>query len=69
MDDRKTNMLSMGVCTTRHWQMSGGPVQEFNVCTQTITTKALCEHGRLTHFLSLHQVSENICRVLQSETL
>ena len=25
-------MLSMGVCTTRHWQKSGRLVQEFNVC-------------------------------------
>ena len=25
--------LSMGVCTTRHWQTSGRLVQELNVCT------------------------------------
>ena len=27
------NMLSMGVCTTRHWQESGRLVQEMKVCT------------------------------------
>ena len=27
------DMLSMGVCTTRHWQTSGRLVQELNVCT------------------------------------
>ena len=27
------NMLSIGVCTTRHWQMSGRLVQELNACT------------------------------------
>ena len=26
------NMLSMSVCTARHWQMSGRLVQELNVC-------------------------------------
>ena len=26
-------MLSMDVCTTKHWQMSGRLVQELNVCT------------------------------------
>ena len=26
-------MLSMGVCTTRHWQTSGGLVMELTVCT------------------------------------
>ena len=28
-----SNMLSLGVCTTRHWQTSGRLVQELNVCT------------------------------------
>ena len=27
------DMLYMGVCTARHWQMSGRLVQEINVCT------------------------------------
>ena len=27
------DMIYMGVCTTRHWQMSGRLVQELNVCT------------------------------------
>ena len=27
------DMLSMGIYTARHWQMSGHLVQEFNVCT------------------------------------
>ena len=27
------DMLSMGVCTTRHWHTSGRLVQELNVCT------------------------------------
>ena len=27
------DMLSMGVCTTSHWQTSGRLVQELNVCT------------------------------------
>ena len=27
------DVLSMGVCTTRHWQTSGELVQELNVCT------------------------------------
>ena len=27
------NMLSVGFCTTRHWQTSGRLVQELNVCT------------------------------------
>ena len=27
------NMLSMDVCTTRHWQTYGRLVQELNVCT------------------------------------
>ena len=27
------HMLSMGVCTTRHWQTSGLLVQELNICT------------------------------------
>ena len=27
------DMLSMGVCTTRHWQTTGRLVQELNVCT------------------------------------
>ena len=27
------NMLSMGVCTTRHWQESSQLVQKLNVCT------------------------------------
>ena len=27
------DMLSMGICTTRHWQMFGRLVQELNVCT------------------------------------
>ena len=26
-------LLSMGVCTTGHWQTSGRLVQELNVCT------------------------------------
>ena len=30
-----SDMLSMGVCTTRHWQTSGRLVQELNVCTVT----------------------------------
>ena len=28
-------VLSMGVCTTRHWQTSGRLLQELNVCTVT----------------------------------
>ena len=31
------DMLSMGVCTTRHWQTSGRLVQELNVCTVYIS--------------------------------
>ena len=31
------DMLSMGVCATRHWQMSGRLVQELNVCTVQFT--------------------------------
>ena len=31
--DLFSDMLSMGVCTTSHWQMSGWLVQELNVCT------------------------------------
>ena len=27
------DMLSMGVCKTRHWQTSGRLVQELNACT------------------------------------
>ena len=27
------DMLSMGVCTTRHWQMSSQLMQELNACT------------------------------------
>ena len=27
------DMLSLGVCTTRHWQTSGHLLQELNVCT------------------------------------
>ena len=27
------DMLSMVVCTTRHWQTSGRLVQELNICT------------------------------------
>ena len=27
------DMLSLGVCTTRHWQTSDRLVQELNVCT------------------------------------
>ena len=27
------DMLTMGACTTRYWQMSGRLVQELNVCT------------------------------------
>ena len=27
------DMLTMGVCTTRHWQSSSRLVQELNVCT------------------------------------
>ena len=27
------DMLSLGVCTTRHWQTSGRLVQELKVCT------------------------------------
>ena len=27
------DMLSMGVCTTRHWQMSGRLVQELSACS------------------------------------
>ena len=30
------DMLSMGVCTTRHSQTSGEVVQEFNACDLTI---------------------------------
>ena len=33
MDDLKTNILAMGVCTTRQWQTASRLVQEFNVCT------------------------------------
>ena len=29
-------ILSIGVCTTRHWQTSGQLVQEINVCTVSI---------------------------------
>ena len=29
-------MLSMGVCTTRHWQTSSRLVQELNVCTVAV---------------------------------
>ena len=29
-------MLSMGVCTTRHWQTSGPLVQELNDCTVSV---------------------------------
>ena len=29
-----SDLLSIGVCTTRSWQMSGRMVQELNVCTQ-----------------------------------
>ena len=31
------DMLSMGVCTTRHWQTSSRLVQELNVCTVHIS--------------------------------
>ena len=31
------DMLSKGVCTTRHWQVSGQPVQEVNVCIHVST--------------------------------
>ena len=30
------DMLSMGVCTTRHWQTFGRLVQELNVYTVTV---------------------------------
>ena len=32
-DDFSTDVLSIVVCTTRHWQTSGRLVQELNVCT------------------------------------
>ena len=35
------DMLSLGVCTTRHWQMSGRLVQGLNVCTVQHVTKKL----------------------------
>ena len=31
------DMLSMGFCTTRHWQTSGRLVQELNMCTVHVT--------------------------------
>ena len=37
------SMLSMGVCTTRHWQTSGRLVLEFNVCA--VNGFALCFDG------------------------
>ena len=34
-------MLSMGFCTTRHWQTSDRLVQELNVCTVAFEIKYL----------------------------
>ena len=30
------DMLSIGICTTRHWRTSGRLVQELNVCTVSL---------------------------------
>ena len=38
-------ILSLGVCTTRHWQTSGRLVQESNVCTVTPINQTV--HSRL----------------------
>ena len=46
------DMLSMDVCTTRHWQTSGRLVQELNVCT----VYALNEKGNVHHSLRYHSV-------------
>ena len=37
--------LSIGVCTTRHWQMSGQLVQELNVCTVQFLSCTLDIYG------------------------
>ena len=35
------DISSMGVCTARHWQMSGRLVQEIKVCTQNMYRKII----------------------------
>ena len=46
-----SDMLSMGVCTTRHWQASGRLVQELNVCTAHVHQPSHTE-GFLGHVSS-----------------
>ena len=45
--------LSMGVCTTRHWQMSSRLVQELNVCTVD-SPCSICRSLRIVSRRSTH---------------
>ena len=53
------DMLSMHICTTRHWQMSGRLVQEFklNGCTVTksFISHVVFQHGTHSHHHTHHE--------------
>ena len=49
------DILSVGVCTTRYWQTSGGLVQELNVCT--VSTEMRCCFLSSSVFFSYFTIS------------
>ena len=46
------DMLSMGICTTRHWETSGRLVQELN----SVLYKHVCLHSRVKSQLKITQL-------------
>ena len=50
------DMVSMGVCTTRHLQTSGRRVQELNVCTvgYAIVVRIICKCSDIPFFKLTH---------------
>ena len=46
--------LSIGVCTTRHWQTSGRLVQEFDVCTVPPTRAYISAYSKETRDAIFH---------------
>ena len=60
------DMLSMGVCATRHWQTPSWLVQELNVCTVSVPTwsdwYAFKQSFAILHSTNFHQYLRNYAR-------
>ena len=64
------DMLSMGVCKTRHWQTSGRLVQELNTCTVVDKYSSNLGHAHTSvKSYPLHFRTVLACRVISDRML